>query len=105
VLYSEGWPGGAASTRVLREVFSETAPGTEIEMDELSSRASLELGTPGDLTLLVNRRVLFLVGEGPSAAASGCRLYATPEGSKSHPTAGMVRDALRRSDVLGAANS
>lgn len=101
MLYSEGCSGGEASAGVLREVLSETAPGTEIETVELSSRAFFELGTPGSPTILVNGRDLFPAGEAPPAAASCCRLYATPEGPKSHPTAGMVRDTLRRSGVLG----
>ncbi len=39
MLYSEGCPGGEASARVLREALSETAPGTEVQTVELSSRA------------------------------------------------------------------
>ncbi len=100
VLYSEGCPGGEASATVLREVLSETALGTEIETVELSSRAFFELGTPGSPTILLNGRDLFPTGEGPSAAASCCRLYHTPEGPRSYPTAGMVRTALERSGVL-----
>ncbi len=100
VLYSEGCPGGEAAAGVLREVLSGTAPGTEIETVELSSRAFFELGTPGSPTILVNGRDLFPADSGPSAAASCCRLYATPEGPRSHPTAGMVRTALERSGVL-----
>jgi hypothetical protein len=99
VLYSEGCPGGEASAGVLREVLSEMAPGTEVEMTELSSPAFFELGAPGSPTILVNGLDLFPPGEGPSAAASCCRLYATPEGPRSHPTAGMVRDALRERSV------
>ncbi len=101
MLYSEGCPGGEASAGVLREVLSEMAPGTEVEMVELSSRLFFELGTPGSPTILVNGLDLFPVGEGPSVAASCCRLYATPEGPKSHPTACMVRDALRECGVGG----
>ena len=99
MLYSEGCPGGEASARALREVLSGTAPGPEIQAIELSSRAFFELGAPGSPTILVNGLDLFPPGEGPSAAASCCRLYATPEGPRSHPTAGMVRDALRERSV------
>jgi len=95
VLYSEGCPGGEASAKVLREVLSEAAPGTEVELVELSSQAFFELGTPGSPTILVDGRDLFPGDEGPHAAASCCRLYATPEGPNSHPTAGMVREALK----------
>jgi hypothetical protein len=58
-----------------------------------------ELDTPGSPTILVNGRDLFPLGEGPFAAALCCRLYITPEGPKSHPTVGMVRDALRERGV------
>ena len=91
--------------RLLREALAQTAPGTEIEAVELSSRAFSELGTPGSPTILVNGRDLFPAGEGPTAAAPRCRLYATPEGPKSHPTVGMLKDALRGSDVGGSTGS
>lgn len=100
VLYSEGCPGGEASARVLREVLSETAPETEVETVELSSQAFFELGTRGSPTILVDGRDLFPATSDPSVAASCCRLYATPDGPRSHPTAGMVRAALERSGVL-----
>ena len=105
VLYSEGCPGGEAAAKILREVLSETAPGTEVEVVELSSRAFFELGTPGSLTILVNGRDLFPADEGPSTAASCYRLYATPEGPKSHPTAGMVRESLKGSGVRGGSQA
>ncbi|MDQ4126854.1 MAG: hypothetical protein M3151_02695, partial [Actinomycetota bacterium] len=63
------------SARVLREVFSGTAPGTDIEMVELSSQAFVELGTPGSPTILIDGRDLFPADEGPLATASCCRLY------------------------------
>ena len=103
MLYSEGCPRGGGSARALREALSETTPGPEIQTIELSSRAFFELGTPGSSTILVDGRDLFVPGEGPSAAASCCRLYATPEGPRSHPTVGMVRDALRERGVISVA--
>ena len=48
---------------------------------------------PGSPTILVN-------GEDPfpadrhSTRATSCRIYATPEGLKNHPTTTMVREAL-----------
>jgi len=105
VLYSEGCPGGEASVRLLREALAQTAPGTEVEAVELSSQAFSELDTPGSPTILVKGRDLFPAGQCLTAAASCCRLYATPEGLKSHPTAGMLKDALKSSDVGGATGS
>jgi hypothetical protein len=103
VLYSEGCPEGEASPEVLREVLSETAPGTGVEMAELSSRTFFELGTPGSPTILVNGRDLCPPGDSPSAATSCCGLYATPDGPRSHPTVEMVRDVLREHGVVSVA--
>ena len=67
-----------------------------VRLVELPSGRLCELGAPGSPTILVNGRDLFPAGEASPAEASSCRLYATPEGLKSYPTAAMVRDALER---------
>lgn len=103
MLCSEDCPGGEASTRVLREVLSRTAPATGVELVRLPSQEFLDLGLPGSPTILVNGRDLFPVGESPTSSC--CRPYATPEGPKGHPTAGMVRDALGEAGAVGAAGS
>ena len=89
------------AVEALREALSRTAPGTMVEAVELSMREFRRLGAPGSPTILVNGRDLFPADEAPSAAASRCRLYATPEGLRSHPTAEMVTDALRGLGVGG----
>ena len=102
MLYSEGCPGGTASADVLREVLSRVAPGTAVEPVEFPVERLHELGMPGSPTILVNGRDLFPADENTSSAtAPHCRLYATPEGLRSHPTAGMITDALRGLDVGG----
>ncbi|MBA2714807.1 MAG: thioredoxin family protein [Rubrobacteraceae bacterium] len=103
VLYFEGCPGGEASGEVLREVLSEVAPGIEVEMVELPAREFGDLGTPGSPTILLDGKDLFPADETRPVPASCCRLYATPEGIKSHPTAGMVREALGGSEAGGTA--
>jgi hypothetical protein len=34
--------------------------------------------------------------------ALGCRMYATPEGLRGSPTAGMLKEALRTREATGA---
>lgn len=66
---------------------------------ELPLEEFRRLGTPGSPTILFDGRDLFPVESpygGLSAGASCCRVYATPEGLKSHPTREMVREALGR---------
>ena len=48
---------------------------------------------PGSPTILVNGEDLF-PAERRATRATSCRIYATPEGPKNHPTATMVREAL-----------
>lgn len=99
VLYFEGCPGGEVSGRILREAVSGISPGTEVEVAELPLEEFRRLGTPGSPTILIDGRDLFPV-ENPrgelSAGLSRCRVYATPEGLKSHPTREMVEEALGR---------
>ncbi|HET7480873.1 MAG TPA: hypothetical protein VFJ72_15320 [Rubrobacteraceae bacterium] len=107
VLYFEGCPGGAASREALREAL----PEVKIDMVELPPREFRKLGIPGSPTLLLNGRDLFPappsdnrsieIDTGPSR----CRLYGTPEGLKSHPTANMIRQAFEESATGTAAAS
>jgi hypothetical protein len=48
---------------------------------------------PGNPTILVNGEDLF-PAERRATRATSCRIYATPESPKNHPTATMVREAL-----------
>lgn len=51
-------------------------------------------GFPGSPTILVDGEDLFPVERHDLGRAASCRIYATPEGPKNHPTAAMVREAL-----------
>ena len=97
VLFSEGCPGGEASVEILREVLSEMAYEAKVEFVKLPVQEFGDLGTPGSPTILVNGRDLFPLDTGRPTTASFCRLYATPEGIKSHPTTVMAREALNGS--------
>jgi len=88
VLFSEGCPGGEASVEILREVLSEMAHEAGVELVKLSVQEFGDLGTPGSPTILVDGRDLFPLDTAGPTTASCCRLYATPEGIKSHPPPG-----------------
>ncbi len=78
-------------------------PGTVVETVEVSPEEAQRSGPSGSPLrgpkILMNGRDLF-ADEGDAQRVS-CRVYATPEGIKSHPTVGMVRAALR--EALGGA--
>ena len=97
VLSFEGCPGAAPARDALVRALASVSPGTVVETVEVSPEEAQGSGPSGDPlrspTLLVNGRDLF-PEEGVAQRVS-CRVYATPEGIKSHPTVGMVRAALR----------
>ena len=99
VLYSKGCPGGEPTANIIRELLDSQSAGqkTDLSVEEFDHEEFLALGTPGSPTILLNGRDLFPAEERPTEVfpvASCCRLYATPEGLKSHPTQRMVREAL-----------
>jgi hypothetical protein len=97
LLFSEGCPGGEAPAEILHEILSEMSHEAGLELVKMSVQEFGDLGTPGSPTILVNGFDLFPLDTAGPTTASCCRLYATPEGIKSHPTAGMVREALNGS--------
>lgn len=95
ILYFKGCPGLAASRDVLERAIRETGlegigvVPVRLGPDEWS-------GLPGSPTILVDGEDLFPTE--PGATTNGgptCRIYATPEGPRNHPTVGMVREALQ----------
>ena len=50
---------------------------------------------PSSPTILVDGEDLFPAQRHDEARALSCRIYASPEGPKDHPTEAMVRAALR----------
>ena len=97
VLSFEGCPGAAPARDTLLEALAGAVPDAVVETVEVSPEEAQWSGPSGSPlrspTILVNGRDLF-PDEGGAQRAS-CRVYATPEGIKSHPTVGMVRAALR----------
>jgi hypothetical protein len=91
LLHFEGCPGSAEVLSILEGVVVKEGFAAEVfpVISDPEDRSDF-LGSP---TILVNGEDLFLAGRG-AAHATSCRIYATPEGPKNHPTAPMVREAL-----------
>ena len=91
LLHFEGCPGSTEVLGILENVISQEGFAAEIlpvmpDPDEWSD-------FPGSPTILVNGEDLF-PAERRTMHATSCRIYATPEGPKNHPTATMIREAL-----------
>jgi hypothetical protein len=91
LLHFEGCPGftevlGILENAVIQEGFSAEILPVILDPNECSD-------FPGSPTILVNGEDLF-PAERRAMSAASCRIYATPEGPKNHPTATMVREAL-----------
>ncbi len=91
LLHFEGCPGSTEVLGILKNVVIQEGFAAEIlpvilDPDDWSD-------FPGSPTILVNGEDLF-PAERRAARATSCRIYATPEGPKNHPTATMVREAL-----------
>ena len=90
-MHFEGCPGSTEVLGILENVVVQEGLAAEIlpvipDPDDWSD-------FPGSPTILVNGEDLFPAERRATRAAS-CRIYATPEGPKNHPTATMVREAL-----------
>ena len=94
LLHFEGCPGSAEALSILEEALAEKGISVEAEPVEIGPEDLLS--SPGSPTILVDGEDLFPVEERLGARAASCRIYATPEGPKNHPTAAMVREALAR---------
>ncbi len=91
LLHFEGCPGSTEVLGILENVVVQEGFAAEIlpvipDPDDWSD-------FPGSPTILVNGVDLF-PAERRATRAPSCRIYATPEGPKNHPTATMVREAL-----------
>jgi hypothetical protein len=98
LLYFEGCPGSTKVLGILERVISEE--GLAVEISPLTPGPEGWSGFPGSPTILVDGEDLF-PAERHDARAATCRIYATPEGPKSHPTAAMVREALVKRSLEG----
>lgn len=103
LLYFDGCPSHGTAEEVLRRVLAEE--GIEARVDLVAVNTDEEarrLRFPGSPTIRVDGRDLF-----PSSVSERedwrpvCRVYATPEGFKGSPTAGMIREVLSRMLAAG----
>lgn len=97
LLYFEGCPGYEKAGQSLAEALSaagivaESVQLRAVESDEEAGK----LKFPGSPTIRVDGQDLFPVKD-RRAWSLGCRVYATPEGLKDHPTTEMIRAALSK---------
>jgi hypothetical protein len=94
LLHFQGCPGFAEALNILEEALAEK--GIYVEVTPVVIGPEDQLDSPGSPAILVNGEDLFPVEKRPGTRAASCRIYATPEGPKNHPTATMVREALAR---------
>ncbi len=99
LLYFDGCPGYRKAEQSLKEALSREGIRVEVELVAVNTDEEAKaLKFPGSPTIRLSGRDLF-----PSSTAErdnwrlGCRVYATPEGLKDHPTGEMIQAALRRS--------
>jgi hypothetical protein len=94
LLHFQGCPGSVEALNIREEALTER--GSSAEVTPVAIGPEDRLSSPGSPTILVDGEDLFPVEERLGARATSCRIYATPEGPKNHPTAAMVRETLAR---------
>lgn len=101
LLYFDGCPGYRKAERSLEDALSREGIRSEVELVAVNTDEEAEaLEFPGSPTVRVDGRDLFPSSAGErDARRLCCRVYATPEGLKDHPTEEMIHAALRRSPV------
>ena len=94
ILYFDGCPTYLEAEKALRKVLTREGAGAEVELVAVGSDEEAQrLRFPGSPTVRADGEDLFPVPE-RAEYALGCRMYATPEGLKGSPTAGMLEEAL-----------
>jgi hypothetical protein len=91
LLHFEGCSGSVETLDILERVIAEE--GLEVEVVPVVLGAGERPDLPGSPTVLVDGEDLFPI-ERYDVHGTSCRIYATPEGPKDHPTEAMVREAL-----------
>jgi len=102
ILYFDGCPTYLEAEKALRKVLAREDAEVElvaVDTDEEAAR----LRFPGSPTIRADGADLFPVPE-RAEYALGCRMYATPEGLKGSPTAGMLKEALMTRGAAHAGN-
>ncbi len=99
ILYFDGCPTYTATEETLKGVLADEGVEAEVEMVEVNTDEEAQcLQFPGSPTVRVDGRDLFPAGERENWRL-GCRVYATPEGLKGYPTAGMLKEALKKGEA------
>jgi hypothetical protein len=99
LLYFDGCPGYRKAEQDLKDALSREGIRSEVKLVAVNTDAEAgALEFPGSPTIRVDDRDLFPTAEREDWRV-GCRVYATPEGLKGHPTQEMILAALRRSPV------
>jgi hypothetical protein len=94
LLCFEGCPGRAKAERTLKDALSRRGIRAELLAVEVENEEDARrLRFPGSPTIRADGRDLFPVGE-RGGWYLGCRVYATPEGLRDHPTVDMILGAL-----------
>lgn len=95
IVYFDGCPTHEAAEKTVRQVLSEQGIEAEVGLVAVNSDEEAQrLRFPGSPTIRADGRDLFPVGPREEWRL-GCRVYATPEGFKGCPTAGMFREVLK----------
>ncbi len=100
ILYFDGCPTYLEAEKALRKFLAQEDAEVElvaVDTDEEAER----LRFPGSPTIRADGEDLFPVPE-RAEYALGCRMYATPEGLKGSPTAGMLKEALMTKGAVDA---
>ena len=96
LLYFDGCPGYRKAERNLKDALSREGIRSEVKLVAVNTDEEAgALEVPGSPTIRVDDRDLFPTAEREDWRL-GCRVYATPEGLKDHPTEEMIQAALRR---------
>ena len=94
VLYFDGCPTYETAAKTLRAVLEKEGMEAEVQLVAVNSDEDAgRLRFPGSPTIRVDGEDLFPVTEREDWRL-GCRVYATPQGLRGSPTAGMLREAL-----------
>ena len=96
LLYFDECPNYQAALQALKQALLDEGLQAQIQLIAVNTiEEAQNVQFPGSPTIRVNDSDLFPAAE-RQAWGLGCRMYATPEGSRGTPTKVMLREALRR---------
>ena len=101
LLYFDGCPTYRTAEKTLRAVIARAGAEAAVELVAVNTDEEAQrLRFPGSPTIRVDGEDLFPVPDRAAGYALGCRMYATPEGLRSSPTAEMVRSSLAKRNLV-----